>query len=151
VVDSVFHITSGGGGAALNDPKPDSERIVTYDKSYHFCKLEIDNDTLHFSAIRGDGTEIESFDYFIISSSTGIDPVSKMESEFKVYTKSNSIIIENNNAENATIMVFDIWGRKIRQEQLSANKQDITIQQRGIYFVRVKVKGLFFVKKVVVK
>lgn len=61
-VNNVMHITSGGGGAPLYLPTQ-RENIVSMDKSYHFCKIDIDKDNLKFTAERSDGTIIESFDY----------------------------------------------------------------------------------------
>ncbi|NDP20541.1 MAG: T9SS type A sorting domain-containing protein [Paludibacter sp.] len=61
-VNNVMHITTGGGGAPLYPPAA-RENIVIMDKSYHFCKMEIDNTNLKFKAQRSDGTIIESFDY----------------------------------------------------------------------------------------
>ena len=63
VVDGVEHITAGGGGAPLYNPDPNYPNIVICDTSHNFCKLQIDHDTLHYSAIRDDGSVIESFDY----------------------------------------------------------------------------------------
>jgi len=62
IVNGVQHITTGGGGAPLYTPNPNAENIVKVDLSYHFIKIEIDGNTLHFSAIRADGSTIETFD-----------------------------------------------------------------------------------------
>ena len=62
VVNGVVHITTGGGGAPLYDPaSPPFPKIVKLDKSHHFCKIEINDDELVFSAIRKDGSLIEQF------------------------------------------------------------------------------------------
>ena len=60
VVDGVTHITTGGGGANFYTPNPNAENIVKVEKTLHYCKLDIDNDTLIFSAKRDDGSIIES-------------------------------------------------------------------------------------------
>ncbi len=65
VVDGINHITTGGGGAPLYRPDTSQPNIVTAEKTYHYCKLHINANTLHFSAIRSNGTEIESFDVSI--------------------------------------------------------------------------------------
>ena len=59
----VEHITTGGGGAPLYNPDPSKPNIVTVEKAYHFCKLEIDTDTLRFTVIKDDGSVIETIDY----------------------------------------------------------------------------------------
>lgn len=61
-VNNVMHITTGGGGAPLYPPAA-RENIVMMDKSYHFCKFDIDNDKLKLTAQRSDGSIIETFDY----------------------------------------------------------------------------------------
>ncbi len=63
VVDGIVHITTGGGGAPLYNPVQSYPKIVKVDKSYHFCKIEIDGNSLAFTAIRADGSIIESFSY----------------------------------------------------------------------------------------
>lgn len=70
VVNNVMHITTGGGGAPLYTPS-ERENIVKMDKSYHFCKMEIDNTSLKFKAQRSDGTIIESIDY-VTSNEPGV-------------------------------------------------------------------------------
>lgn len=59
-VDGITHITTGGGGAPLYDIKK-KRYIITVDKSYHFCKIDVSPDFLNISAIRSDGSLIESF------------------------------------------------------------------------------------------
>jgi len=63
-VGGMEHITTGGGGAPLRTPDPDYPNIVATSSSHHFCKIHIQADTLHFTAIMDDGTVIESFDYY---------------------------------------------------------------------------------------
>jgi len=60
VVDGVQHITTGGGGAPLYDPKSKQPNIVKYDKSYHFIKITVENNKLYFKAIRANGSIIEN-------------------------------------------------------------------------------------------
>ena len=60
VVDGVQHITAGGGGAPLYAPKSNQPKVVKYEETYHFIKVNIDNNKLNFSAIRPNGSVIES-------------------------------------------------------------------------------------------
>jgi len=64
-VNQVEHITTGGGGAPLRTPDPGYPNIITVSRAHHFCKIEIDADTLEFTAIIKDGTTIENFIYHI--------------------------------------------------------------------------------------
>ena len=59
-VDGVQHITTGGGGAPLYEPKSNHPKVLKYEKTYHFIKVTIDNNKLHFKAIRPNGLVIES-------------------------------------------------------------------------------------------
>jgi hypothetical protein len=61
VINGVNHVTSGGGGAPLHDPDPSYPGVVSTDKSYHYCKIEIDDHVLRFAAVRIDGTVIDTF------------------------------------------------------------------------------------------
>jgi len=61
VVNGVQHITTGGGGAPLYDPVPGAKNVVMTDKSLHFMKYEIAGRRMTVTAIRSDGSVIESF------------------------------------------------------------------------------------------
>ena len=140
VVDNVYHITTGGGGAPLSNPKPNSDKIVIYDKSYHFCKLDIKDEVLSFSAIRSDGTSIETFDYPFKPLSNESNDLS-IESDFKVYSSNNSIIIEKSINQKANVEVFDLWGKSIKQKQILYKENIIQLNNNGIYFLRITRKG----------
>ena len=60
-VNGVRHITTGGGGAELYTPNPAMPYVVTTTKAWHFCKIAIDGNTLTLTAIKLDGTVIDSF------------------------------------------------------------------------------------------
>ncbi|MBN1757728.1 MAG: metallophosphoesterase, partial [Chitinispirillaceae bacterium] len=60
-VDGVMHVTSGGGGAILVTPDPTQPNIVAAEKVFHYCKIDIRGSILTFSAIRRNGSEIETF------------------------------------------------------------------------------------------
>jgi len=61
VVNGITHITTGGGGAPLYSPDPNSPYVVAASKSHHFCKIEINGNTLNFTAVKPNGTVIDSF------------------------------------------------------------------------------------------
>jgi len=63
VVESVIHITTGGGGAPLYTPNLNYPNIVQAVEAYHFCKIEINQNNLHFTAIDDNGQIIHEFDY----------------------------------------------------------------------------------------
>jgi len=61
MVNGVAHITTGGGGAPLYQPKAGHPNIVAYNQSHHFCKVDIQGRQLTFKAVRLDGTVIDTF------------------------------------------------------------------------------------------
>ncbi len=61
VVNGIQHITIAGGGAKLHKPDPSMENIVKAFMTYHFGKVEIDGNTLRFTAVKPDGAVIDSF------------------------------------------------------------------------------------------
>jgi hypothetical protein len=61
VINGIQHITTGGGGAELHSPDPSMENIVKVEKTHHYCKIEIDGNSLKFEAVKPDGTVIDNF------------------------------------------------------------------------------------------
>lgn len=60
--NGIKHITSGGGGAPLRDGSLNySEYVEVYEKTYHFCKIDIRGKELTFEAVKPDGTVIDHF------------------------------------------------------------------------------------------
>ena len=60
VVDGVQHITTGGGGAPLKGVNWQSHTVAA-ESVYEFCEIDIQGDTLYFSALRLDQSVIDSF------------------------------------------------------------------------------------------
>lgn len=59
---SVVHITTGGGGAPLHSPNPDSTNVVAVSKNYQFCKVSIlDEHQLQCWAISDKGDTLDEF------------------------------------------------------------------------------------------
>ena len=60
VVDGVQHLTVGTGGAPLVVPDPSYPYVVTTDMSHGFTRFAIDGHTLTMTAVRLDGSVVES-------------------------------------------------------------------------------------------
>ena len=60
VVESIQHLTLGGGGAPLYAPASGQSNIVQADQSNHHTELDINGNTMLFTARRSDGTVIDS-------------------------------------------------------------------------------------------
>ena len=62
VVDGVQHVTTGGGGAPVGTVNLDTNPYIVYAESnLEFCEIEIQGDTLYFTARRLDLSVIDSF------------------------------------------------------------------------------------------
>jgi len=60
-VDGVQHITTGGGGAPLYTPDMNAPYLVTAVQAHHFCKIDIQDTKLYFTAVDLDGAVIDLF------------------------------------------------------------------------------------------
>jgi predicted phosphodiesterase len=60
-VEGVEHLTTGGGGAPLNQPNPDYPYVAAAARALHFCRIDIQGDELYFEAVGPDGTIIDEF------------------------------------------------------------------------------------------
>ena len=61
VVNNIQHITTGGGGAPLYSPDPGYPNIVASAMANHFCTIKINDQILHFTAVKPTGEIIDSF------------------------------------------------------------------------------------------
>ena len=150
VVEGIFHITTGGGGAPLYTPDMNHPNIVKISKTNHFCKVEIDGDSLTFTAINKDGSIIETFRAGQIPNAV-IEHTADWKNYFRVFSSKKHIKVINEKGVRASFSVFDNWGRLIYQSELGAGENSASIAVTGIYFVRIIYKGKQMVKKVFVE
>lgn len=59
--NGVHHVTTGGGGAPPRSPQPGWPNVVTGQRAYHFCRIEIEQDQLCLSTVALRGAVIDSF------------------------------------------------------------------------------------------
>jgi len=100
-VNGVQHITTGGGGAPLYQPNLNYPNIVTATMAHHFCKVEINGNTLNFTAITSSG---EVIDTFTISKSNS-PPVITSQPDTLAYVDSlyqYQVIAEDINGDSLT-------------------------------------------------
>lgn len=60
-VNGVEHITAGGGGAPLYPPDTAYPHVVTGTRALHYCKVEIDGDSLELTVAKPGGKVIDHF------------------------------------------------------------------------------------------
>lgn len=60
LVEGIHYIVTGGGGAPLYGNGHESWTIYS-EKAFHYCLVDVSNSLLQFSAIRMDGTVMDSF------------------------------------------------------------------------------------------
>jgi len=60
-IDGVQHITTGGGGAPLGEIELSYPELVAAEMALHFCEIDIQGNTLYFTARKIDGSIIDFF------------------------------------------------------------------------------------------
>jgi hypothetical protein len=163
IVDNIQHITTGGGGAPLYQPNLNYPNIVAGASAFHFCKIEINNQILRFTAIKSTGEVIDTFT--IVNSPTDI------ESERRQIV-SNNYILDNAYPDpfNPTttinyyvpefsfvsIKVFDVLGNEVAiliNENKTAGNYRVEFSAAGlpsgIYFYRLQSGSFVETKKMV--
>jgi hypothetical protein len=149
-VNNVMHITSGGGGAPLYIPTS-QVNMVKMDGSNHYCKIDIKNNTLTFTAKKSNGAIIETFNY-VQTGFTGLINVkqNKLNDSFSIYSNDHKIVMSNKLNLIGTYVLYDNWGREIIKKNIEGNSTNITIKTHGVYYIRINAEDSFIVKKVVV-
>jgi len=154
LVNGVYYIVTGGGGAPLR-PVGTSEWTIYSEMTLHCCEISIDSLELDLKAIKPDGTV---FDSFLIYS--GIDEDTNPEripDFFKVYQNSPNPFNTKTEVQYAlpttahiTIEVYNMLGQKLRTLEDSDREtgrysvtwdgrdQDGIRLKSGIYFCHVK-------------
>lgn len=162
VVNNIQHITTGGGGAPLYQPNLNYPYIVAGASAYHFCKIEINNEILHFTAIKSTG---EIIDTFTITNQLVNVNAEKNQIALKSYVLENaypnpfnpSTTISYYLPENSfvTLKVFDIVGNEVAtlvNDELSAGKHEVEFNGEGlttgIYFYQLRTEDFVQTKKI---
>jgi hypothetical protein len=161
VVDNIQHITTGGGGAPLYQPNLSYPNIVAGASAYHFCKIQINDQTLHFTAVKPTGEVIDTFTII----NTAVNVLSE-----NIKTESRSYFLDNaypnpfnpstkiifNIPENSyvTLKVFDILGNEVANlvnDELTAGEHEVQFNgeglSSGIYFYQLESADFLQTKK----
>lgn len=163
VVNNIQHITTGGGGAPLYQPNLNYPYIVAGASAYHFCKIEINDLSLHFTAVKPNGEIIDTFT--IINQPVGIYP-EKDQAVPKNYSLSNAYPNPFNPTTNigfqiadfgfVSLKVFDVLGNEVAalvNEEKPAGSYEIEFSAAGLpsgfYFYKLQAGPFLETKKMV--
>jgi hypothetical protein len=119
IVNGVQHVTTGGGGAPLYQPNSSYPNIVAVSRSYHYCKIEINDNILSFKALTPSGNVIDSFT--IENPEVGTAPVEDtVPSEFvfnpafpNPFNQTTTISFSIPETNDVEMSIYNIQGQKI--------------------------------------
>lgn len=163
VVNNIQHITTGGGGAPLYQPNLNYPYIVAGASAYHFCKIEINDQILHFTALKPTGELIDSFT--IVHQPVGIYS-DKDQAVLRDYSLSNAYPNPFNPTTNiefqiaqfgfVSLKVFGILGNEVANlvnETKQAGRYEVEFSAAGlpsgIYFYRLQSGSFVETKKMI--
>jgi hypothetical protein len=150
VVNEIQHITTGGGGAPLYSPNSTYPNVVATAMAYHFCNIEIDGSSLHFTALKPDSTIIDEFTINVTDIESSSTPV--ILDEYILYpaypnpfNPATTIEFAIPNSEFVTLKVYNILGEEVAtlvSERLAAGSYkyqwDANSLASGVYFYRIE-------------
>ncbi len=149
-VDSVVHITTGGGGAPLYAPDLSRPYVVTATKAYHFCKVRINKDILHFEAIDNKAKQMDSFTIDLSKISAAAGGFTGKGPRVEVFPNpfDDDIIfrLESDDSNAKTIEIYDVFGHLTQRIPVQDRHQIIwegddlrgVPLRPGIYLYKVK-------------
>ena len=170
LVDGIEHITTGGGGAPLYQPDITYPHIVTATKANHFCKIQIKNGVLKFTAINLSGAIIDSFT--VLNPLVGVGP--GKETTPQKYMLSNTYPNPFNPSTTinysipqsgfVSLKIYDALGKEVAtlvneykpagnySEEFSAmngSGKTTSVLPSGIYFYQLKSGSFIETKKMI--
>jgi len=150
VVNGIQHVTTGGGGAPLHTPDPSYPNVVATAKANHFCNVEINGGTLHFTAIKSDSTILDEFTINVTDIETSSTPVLLDEYVLNPaypnpFNPSTTIEFAIPNTEFVTLKIYDSLGEEVAtlvSDKLPAGKHKYIWNAAGlgsdVYFYKLK-------------
>ena len=102
-VHGVQHITTGGGGAPLHTPVSGYPYVVTAEKTYHFCEVEMQGAVLHLTARDPDGSVIDTFSLTKVRVASGSDDAEESASGAMNLTSSDLELVNDGSDQKVGI------------------------------------------------
>ncbi len=163
VVNNIEHITTGGGGAPLYNPDTTYPYIVKAAMLNHFCKVEIQNMILKFTALTPSGTIIDTFT--IVNPLVGIkhETEETLPQDYMLsnaypnpFNPSTTITYNIPQANFVSIKIFDSLGQEVAtlvNEFKPAGSYTVEFSARsipsGVYFYQLKAGDFVQTKKMI--
>ena len=117
IVDSVHHVTTGGGGAPLYAPDNQYPHLVAIAKDYHYCTIEIDGDSLTYATVNCLGETLDWFPRPATGVAEGLPEVSALHLDAPAPSPSASetqLSFTLSEPMRVELAVYDVGGRLVR-------------------------------------
>ncbi len=152
LVDSVHHLTLGGGGAPIYNTSHSGEGLIISESSLHFATISVNSDSVNIKIVRPDGSVIETFS--ISADFAFLNNLLNKNEKIKIYTTpaNKMLIIEIENYDGSTMDIFNSSGQVIFNKELKNKKTTIELSNfsDGIYFVKIKSGESSKIEKIII-
>jgi hypothetical protein len=166
-VNGVQHVTTGGGGAPLTPPDTTYPNVVTATMALHYCKVEIDSDSLHVTALTPVGQVIDEF-AVVLSDPIGTKPVPEvawfglLENYPNPFNPVTRLEFSLEESAPVSMRIYDISGKLVRtllEGTMSFGRHSVfwngedehgASVASGIYVCRLEAQGKTATRKMVV-
>ena len=145
VIDNIVHLTVGGGGASPNTPSNSATGLVSATPGLSYMRIDINQDTLHAYTKKVDGTQVDAFTLYNIS--TSIEENNKKDIDLRFVPNANYgayKLFSNIDLKGVTISVYNINGQLVNEVKNTngGNSIDIDLsgQKEGIYIYKIFIK-----------
>lgn len=149
--DSLFHVTTGGGGASLHTPLSDQPHVVTASRRHHFCRLHILNETLlQFTAISDSGEIIDQFSIDRdLAGVTEPDPGNSLSIHPNPFSDHTVVEYALDTHATVSISLYNLQGEEVfrivpetqQAKGLYRQETDVSTLPPGIYLCKMNMKN----------
>ncbi len=147
LVDSIHHLTLGGGGASLYTANGIGTGIVISESSLHYAKISTTKTKAIIEVKRPDNSTIETFSLF---AQVGINDINKID-DFNIFISNNNLIINQKHYKRTKLTLYNSIGKTVLSDILYNKHNQINISdlEKGIYIVSIKNEQVSFSKKII--
>ena len=148
LVDSIHHLTIGGGGAPLYTANGVGIGVVMSENTLHYVKIKATPTQAIFEIKRPDNTLVETIS---LDATIGIDNINTSDI-FKIFVSNNFLMINKSSNKKTNLTIYNSLGKTVFTDVLYNKQNQINISnlQKGVYFVNLKNKTEDFTQKVII-